>query len=85
MPGRNKQNELDLDIKINSGQVKKVQLVVYENSSISKTAYEDINGSMTFEFEIFKVYTPEFWQGYDIIEPNAAIKAFTATEDAEIF
>ncbi len=83
--GRNKQNELDLDIGINSGQVSKYQLVVYENSPITENTFEVTKVSGTFDYEIFKVYTPEFWQGYNIIEPNAAIKAFTAMEEEEFF
>jgi hypothetical protein len=41
------------------------------------------NKAEDFEYQKFKKYNPEFWDGYNIIEPNAAIKAFTApqTED----
>lgn len=78
--GRRKQNELDLDIKINVGSLKKYQLVVYENSFLTGKDFETLKTSDFFEFETFKTYNAAFWDGYNIIEPNAAIKAFTAVE-----
>lgn len=78
--GRRKQNELDMDIRINVGQVNKLQLVIYENSAIGDMDYASQLASQPFEYETFKVYNPEFWKGYNIIEPNAAIKAFTTIE-----
>jgi hypothetical protein len=79
--GRRKQNELDLDIKINSGQVRKYQMLVYENSPLTSQDFEVMKPTTNFEYETFKTYNAGFWDGYDIIEPNAAIKAFTALEE----
>src|SRR5690606_41346894 len=79
--GRRKQNELDMDIRINVGQVNKLQMVIYENLPLKDQDYTSRETSEPFEYKTFKVYNPEFWSGYNIIEPNAAIKAFTATED----
>lgn len=78
--GRRKQNELDMDIRINVGQVNKLQMVIYENLPIGDMDYAAQKTSEPFEYKSFKVYNPEFWSGYNIIEPNAAIKAFTALE-----
>lgn len=78
--GRRKQNELDLDILIKAGNLSKYQLVVYESLPLEESSYENLEVSEPFEYETFKVYNPEFWDGYNIIEPNAAIKAFTALE-----
>ncbi|HSI68615.1 MAG TPA: carboxypeptidase-like regulatory domain-containing protein [Gillisia sp.] len=81
--GRRKQNELDLKIKINSGQLTKHQLVIYEDSPIDQAFFNELDSSTSFEYETFKVYNPEYWKGHNIIEPNAAIKAFTALEVEE--
>lgn len=78
--GKRKQNELDLDININSGDISKYELVIYENSPLGKEQFEALNTATPFEYETFKIYNPDFWTGYNIIEPNAAIKAFTALE-----
>ncbi|WP_029038208.1 carboxypeptidase-like regulatory domain-containing protein [Salinimicrobium xinjiangense] len=78
--GRRKQNELDLDLKLKISQVQKLQLVVYENEpagSAPETAVTD------FDYKTFKVYNPDFWSGYNIIEPNAAIRSFVAPEAEE--
>ncbi len=82
--GRIKQNELDLKIRINTGQLTKHQLVVYEDFPLDENGFEDIDLSTSFEYQTFKVYNPEYWKGYNIIEPNTAIKAFTAPGDAEV-
>ena len=82
--GRRKQNELDMDIRINVGQLNKLQMVIYENLPLKDQDYTSRETSEPFEYKTFKVYNPEFWSGYNIIEPNAAIKAFTATEDTSL-
>ncbi len=79
--GQNKQNELDLDIKINVGQLRKYQLVVYENASLEESVFQNTTVSTLFQYETFKIYNPDYWKGNTIIEPNAAIKAFTALEE----
>ncbi|HEY9183920.1 MAG TPA: carboxypeptidase-like regulatory domain-containing protein [Salegentibacter sp.] len=79
--GRRKQNELDLDIKIHSGQISKYQMLVYENQPLTTKDFETLKPTTDFEYETFKTYNAGFWDGYDIIEPNAAIKAFTALEE----
>jgi hypothetical protein len=81
--GRRKQNELDLKIKINTGQLTKHQLVVYEDSPLDQVTLENLEASTSFDYETFKVYNPEYWKGYNIIEPNAAIRAFTALEKVD--
>ena len=82
--GRRKQNELDLDLKLNVSQVNKLQLVVYENEAMPAGSLNNITPKEDFEYQTFKVYNPEFWNGYNIIEPNTAIKNFVALDaDAE--
>ncbi|QED38014.1 carboxypeptidase-like regulatory domain-containing protein [Antarcticibacterium arcticum] len=83
--GRRKQNELDMEIKINAGQVTKHQLVVYETQQVDEAQYKARKTSEPFEYKTFKLYNPDFWSGYNIIEPNAAIRAFTAAEEEKVF
>ena len=79
--GKRKQNELDLDIKLRVNQLNKLQLVVFENSKMEAKDFNALETkSEDFEYQTFKRYNPEFWNGYNIIEPNAAIKAFTAPQ-----
>lgn len=80
VPGRNKQNELDLDLDMIFREVKKVQLVVYEDNPLHASEYHALKEQEGFDYQKFKSYNPEFWTGYNIIEPNAAIKQFTAEE-----
>ncbi|MEP6260094.1 MAG: carboxypeptidase-like regulatory domain-containing protein [Gillisia sp.] len=77
--GRRKQNELDMEIKINAGQTTKHQLVVYETAFLNDNEFKAQKTSEPFEYKTFKLYNPDYWNGYNIIEPNAAIRSFTAT------
>lgn len=81
VPGRRKQNELDLDIKIKVSQLDKLQLVIYENSPLSQSGFDAVEKSADFEYKTFKTYNPDFWQGNNIMEPNEAIRKFTAPAD----
>ncbi len=78
--GRRKQNELDMDILINVGQLNKYQFVVYDSEALSKSDFELQEAGKEFDYKTFKKYDPAFWEGYNTIEPNAAIKEFTAIE-----
>lgn len=78
VPGRRKQNELDLDLNFKISQVQKLQLVVYQNEALAPGEMEQLSAAANFEYQTFKVYNPDFWSGYNIIEPNAAIKSFSA-------
>lgn len=83
VPGRRKQNELDLDLKMKISQVQKLQLVVYEHERLAPGVLENLAAATDFEYQTFKVYNPDFWSGHNIIEPNTAIKNFTALEADE--
>ncbi|MGY5846437.1 carboxypeptidase-like regulatory domain-containing protein [Salegentibacter sp. HM20] len=78
--GRRKQNELDLDVIVNSGQRRKFQLVIFEQQPLDKAGFSNFKPSGDFDFKTFIRYNPGFWEGYNIIEPNAAIKSFSAAE-----
>jgi len=79
--GRRKQNELDMDIAFKMSMVSKFQLVIYENKPVNDTEYSNVEEIENFDFQKFKKYNPDFWEGYNIIEPNTAIKAFTLSEE----
>lgn len=83
VPGRRKQNELDLNLKLKVSDVQKLQLVVYQNEAIASGIVENIKASTDFDYQTFRIYNPEFWSGYNIIEPNAAIKSFVAHNSEE--
>lgn len=78
--GRRKQNELDMDILINVSQLDKYQFVVYDTEQIDEEVFKKANASSKFDYQTFKRYDPEFWSGFNIIEPNMAIKEFTALQ-----
>ncbi len=80
VPGRRKQNELDLDLKLKVSEVQKLQLVIYQSEEIAPGTLENITTTANFDYQTFKAYNPEFWSGNNIMEPNAAIKSFVAID-----
>lgn len=78
--GRNKQNGLDMDLDLRISYLNRLQLLIYENSSLTKGAFKEIQEGYDFDYTIFKNYNPNFWKGHNIIEPNEAIKRFTVLE-----
>ena len=78
--GRNKQNQLKMDLNVKNRQYQKLQLVVFETVPISKDdfeAYKEIPSVIPVNLT---EYDPKFWEDYSIIEPNKAIKAFKVIE-----
>ena len=75
--GRRKQNELKGEIHFKLDQKSTVTLVVFDSERISKEAFENFEETKVFKQAQRNAYDPSFWEGYTIIEPNAAIKAFT--------
>jgi hypothetical protein len=75
--GRRKQNELyvKLDMAITSSN--KNEVVIFDTDAIVTTAYDSFKEQNTLLPTYMPKYNPEFWKGYDIIEPNQAIKDFT--------
>ena len=79
--GRRKQNELSMELDISNYNREKYELVVFQNELISQ---EEFNGAV--ENESVKAtylsrYNPEFWKGYDIMEPNEAIRSFSSSDE----
>ena len=79
--GRRKQNELSLQLDVQMTNVQKYELVVFASESISEGAYESAEENKNVEASYLSKYDPNFWAGYAIMEPNAAIQEFTVLEE----
>lgn len=79
--GRRKQNELSLQLDVETSNIQKYELVVFDSENISDGAYETAKENKNVEATYLSKYDPNFWEGYTIMEPNAAIQAFTVLEE----
>ena len=74
--GRNKQNQLKMDLNVVNRNTQRYQLVVFETALIEGEVFE----AFEEKAEILPInkteYDSKFWDGYTIIEPNIAIKEF---------
>ncbi|WP_378180476.1 carboxypeptidase-like regulatory domain-containing protein [Aquimarina sp. SS2-1] len=78
--GRRKQNELSLGLDIGAGEISKYEVIVFDSQPITESEYENSKENKAIEPQYLSKYDPEFWKGYNIIEPNTAIRQFTAVE-----
>jgi hypothetical protein len=78
--GRRKQNELSLQLQIKANELIKYELVVFDSQNIGQGAYEAADENKKVKAEYLSAYDPSFWDGYAIIEPNAAIQSFKVLE-----
>lgn len=78
--GRNKQNELSLEIDMASTGTNKHQIVIFSTEPINGPDFQAVEENNKVLPVYMPSYDPEFWKGYDIIEPNKAIKEFTLAE-----
>ncbi len=76
--GRRKQNELFVKIDMATTSTKKYEIVVFNTESISGSQFDTLKEKNTLLPTYMPAYNPDFWKGYNIIEPNQAIKEFTA-------
>ncbi|SDE95658.1 CarboxypepD_reg-like domain-containing protein [Pricia antarctica] len=76
--GRRKQNELSLKVDAAFGNVNHYELVVFNEELINEEQFEYFKENNDILPTYMPNYDPEFWKGYNIIEPNQAIKAFTS-------
>lgn len=81
--GRRKQNELSLKIDATFGNINRYEVVVFNETPINSSQYEAFKETNTVLPKYMANYDPEFWKGYDIIEPNQAIKEFTSIGESE--
>jgi hypothetical protein len=76
--GRNKQNELSLKLDMASSGINKHELILFDTEDITEQEFNAITENNTVLPTYMPNYDPEFWKGYNILEPNQAIKDFTA-------
>jgi len=81
--GRRKQNELFLKVDAAVRNLSRYELVVFNETAINSSQYESFKEKNNVLPKYMPNYDPEFWKGYDIIEPNQAIKEFTSIGEAE--
>lgn len=74
--GRRKQNELSLALDIVMTQNQKYELVVFDSENISDSKYNSTIENKDLKATHLNKYDSKFWEGFTIMEPNAAIKAF---------
>jgi len=79
--GRRKQNELSLGLDIVNQQTEKYELVVFDSALISKTEVDAVVENDSIMATYLSKYNPEFWKGYNIMEPNAALREFVVSEE----
>ena len=78
--GRRKQNELSSDIHFIISSREKKELVVFENNPITETDFTAFEEKPKVKPIYLPKYDPEFWKGYNVIEPNQAIKDFKSID-----
>ena len=74
--GRNKQNQLKMDLNVVNRNNQRYQLVIFETTPLDIRVFEDFQEKAKILPVNRITYDPNFWEGYMIIEPNAAIKEF---------
>jgi len=78
--GRRKQNELSSDIHFIISNKQKTELVVFDNLAIKETEFVTLEEQPKVKPVYLPKYDPEFWKGYNVIEPNQAIRDFKSLE-----
>ncbi|MGS2741873.1 carboxypeptidase-like regulatory domain-containing protein [Sinomicrobium sp. M5D2P17] len=79
--GRRKQNELASDVHFIIRNTDKSEMIVFENNTIDATEYDSYTEEPDVVPQYLSEYDPDFWEGYNIIEPNKAIKEFRSVGD----
>ena len=74
--GRNKQNELKMELNFRTNQFQKYQMVVFESERITQEIFDAFKEKSSILPVNLIQYDPTFWEGYTIIEPNQVIKKF---------
>ncbi|WP_248724116.1 carboxypeptidase-like regulatory domain-containing protein [Seonamhaeicola sp. ML3] len=78
--GRRKQNELSTDLHFVMSNVTKKELVVFESSATTSNDYDAFQEKPNVIPTYLPAYDPTFWEGYNVIEPNQAIRDFKSIE-----
>ena len=75
--GRNKQNQLKMDLDVVNRNTQRFQLVVFETELLENNIFDKIDEKGNLLPVNKTSYDPEFWEGYTIIEPNKVIQEFS--------
>ncbi|PCJ98938.1 MAG: hypothetical protein COA50_01510 [Flavobacteriaceae bacterium] len=78
--GRRKQNELFVKLDMAITSTNKSQIVVFDVKNIAASEFDALPKNNKILPTYMSQYDPEFWKGYNIIEPNTAIREFTVEE-----
>ncbi len=78
--GRRKQNELSSNIHFIISSREKKELVIFKNEALTEPAFTAFIEKLKVEPIYLPKYDPDFWKGYNVIEPNQAIKDFKSME-----
>lgn len=76
--GRRKQNELSMELDISNFNREKYEVVVFKSELISKEEFNSSEENESIKATYLSQYDPDFWKGYNIMEPNEAIRSFSA-------
>ena len=79
--GRRKQNELKLNIDATNNHLSRYELVVYDIQPSDSNTLNSFKENKAVKPTFLPAYDPEFWKGYNIMEPNQAIKEFTVEKE----
>ena len=79
--GRRKQNELIVAIDFEINSQNKNEIVVFSHTFMDPEAFKTIKEDNNILPAYLPKYDPNFWEGYNIIEPNTAIKSFSALSE----
>ena len=74
--GRNKQNELKMELNLRTNQFQKYQMVIFESECITQETFDAFTEKPSVLPVNLIQYDPTFWEGHTIIEPNQVIKEF---------
>jgi len=78
--GRRKQNELFVKLDMAISGVNKHEVVIFDTRPVTTSEFENFKENNTVLPTYMPNYDPEFWKGYNIIEPNKAIREFTVID-----
>ncbi len=82
--GRRKQNELSLGIDIINQNTEKTELVVFAAAPVTGEEIKQVIENDSISATSLSSYDPEFWKGYNVMEPNQAIREFTVLPEEEL-
>ncbi|MCK0155697.1 carboxypeptidase-like regulatory domain-containing protein [Cellulophaga sp. F20128] len=78
--GKNRQNELYVKLDMAVSNINKYEIVIFDTSPISEAQFVNYTEENKISPIHLNKYDPEFWKGHNIMEPNMAIRDFTAEE-----